>query len=185
MRTLIDTSSYGEYLHYGMPLTLVTVLDSAGRVNVSTNASITPLPGQTPRLVIGILKENYTNDLIAASGEFVINVLTDEMRGVARLCGSHSGHTTDKLALAGLTTQPAHFVKTPIVAECPLNIECRVVSVQHHEDLDLWTARILGIGVASEWSDGRSGVEIEHFRPLLYAFGQTMARGPMVGYGAV
>lgn len=185
MRTLIDTSSYGEYLHYGMPLTLVTVLDSAGRVNVSTNGSITPLPGQTPRLVIGILKENYTNELIAASGEFVINLLTDEMRGVARLCGSHSGHDTDKLALAGLTTQPARFVKPPIVVECPLNIECRVVDVQHLDELDLWTAHIVGIDVAAAWSDGRRGVAVEHFRPLLYAFGQTMARGPIVGRGAI
>ncbi len=185
MRTLVDTGSYGEYLHYGMPLTLVTVSDSAGRVNVSTNGSITPLPGQMPRLVVGILKDNYTNELIAASHEFVINVLTDEMRGVARLCGSRSGHDADKLALAGLTTLPARFVKPPLIAESPLNIECRVLHVQHLEDLDLWTARIMGIQVAEEWSDGRSGVDIERFRPLLYAFGQTMARGPMIGQGAI
>lgn len=185
MRTLIDISSYGEYLHYGMPLTLVTVLDSAGRVNVSTNSSITPLPGQSPRLVIGVMKENYTNDLIAASGEFVVNVLSDEMRGVARVCGSHSGHHSDKLALAGLSTQAARFVKVPIIAECPLNIECRVMGVQHLDDLDLWMAQILGIGVAAVWSDGRSGVDVERFRPLFYAFGRTMARGAMVGQGAI
>jgi len=185
MRTLVDMSSYGEYLHYGMPLTLVSVLDAAGRSNVSTNASITPLPGQTARLAIGIMKDNYTNELIAAGGEFVVNVLSDEMRGVARLCGSHSGQHTDKLALAGLTTQPARFVKAPIIAECPLNIECRVLGVQHLDDLDLWTANILGISVAAAWSDGHNGVSLERFRPLLYAFGQTMARGAMVGRGAI
>lgn len=185
MRTLVDTSSYGEYLHYGMPLTLVTVSDSNGRVNVSTNSSITPLPGQTARLVIGVLKENYTNELIAASRELVINVLTEEMRGVARLCGSQSGHHVDKLALSGLTTLPARFVKTPLIAECPLNLECRVESVHHLDDLDLWTAKILAIQVAPEWSDGRSGVDVERFRPLFYAFGQTLGRGPAIGQGAI
>ncbi len=185
MRTLIDTGGYGEYLHYGMPLTLVTAVDADGRVNASTNASIAPLPGSSSRLVIGILKENLTNQLIAASGEFVINVLTQDMRAVAKECGSRSGNDVDKLALCGLTTLPAQYVKAPLIAECPLNIECRVESVQSLEDVDLWVAHILAIEVASAWSDGRSGVNLKHFRPLLYAFGHTFQRGAQVGAGGI
>ncbi len=67
MRALVDTGVYGEYLHYGAPLALVTVQGNNDYVNVSTNASITPLPGDQLRLVIGVFTENLTNKLIAES----------------------------------------------------------------------------------------------------------------------
>ncbi len=185
MRTLVDTGVYGEYLHYGMPLTLVTVQGNNGQANVSTNASITPLPGDRLRLVIGIFTENLTNKLIAESKEFVVNVISEDMRGVAKLCGEHSGNETDKLALCDLTLAPASKIKTPLIQECPLNIECRVESVHHLDDLDLWIAEILAIQVAPDWSDGRSGIDLQHYKPLLYTFGSTLARGPMVGHGVL
>ena len=185
MRALVDTGVYGEYLHYGMPLTLVTVQGNNGHVNVSTNASITPLPGDRLRLVIGIFTENLTNQLIAQSKEFVVNVISDDMRGVAKLCGDHSGVDTDKLALCDLTLAPSVKIKTPLIQECPLNIECRVESVHHLDDLDLWIAEILAIQVASDWSDGRSGVDLQHYKPLLYTFGRTLARGPVIGTGSL
>ena len=53
MRTLVDTGDYGEYLHYGVPLALVTVRRSDGFINVSTNTSITPLPGSQGRVAMG------------------------------------------------------------------------------------------------------------------------------------
>ncbi len=184
MRTLVDLGSFGEYLHYGMPLNLVTVLGPDGRVNVATNASITPLPGETPRLVIAVLKDNLTNTLIAQQREFVVNVLTQDMRAVARQCGTRSGSDVDKLALCGLTTLPARFVKTPLVAECPLNFECQVEANQSLDDVDLWISRILAMEVAPAWSDGRASVDLQKFQPLLYAFGQTFERGPQIGFGS-
>ena len=184
MRTLIDLTSFGEYLHYGMPLALVTVLGKGGRVNVSTNASMTPLPGQTPRLVIAVLKDNLTNDLIAEQREFVVNMLTSEMRSVALQCGTRSGSNVDKMALCGLTPLPARFVKTPLVAQCPLNIECQVEASQSFEDVNLWIARMVAMEVAPEWSDGRNGIDLEKFQPLIYAFGHTFGRGPQVGFGS-
>ncbi len=36
-----------------------------------------------------------------------------------------------------------------MIEECPLNIECRVESVHHLDDLDLWVADILAIQVDS------------------------------------
>ncbi len=185
MRALVDTGVYGEYLHYGTPLTLVTVQGNNGHVNVSTNASITPLPGDKLRLVIGVFTENLTNQLIAESREFVVNVISDEMRGVAKLCGENSGKTMDKLSLCDLTLIPASNVKAPMIAECPLNIECRVESVHHLDDLDLWIADILAIQVDQNLSNGRGGINLQNYKPLLYTFGQTLARGPVVGAGGI
>lgn len=185
MRAIIDTGTYGEYLHYGMPLSLITVLGKDGRINVSTNASITPLPGSTPRLVIGILKDNWTHKLISESGEFVVNLLTPEMRGVAVQCGSHSGENVDKLALCQLTALPGKLVRAPLIEECPLNIECRVLSVEPLDDLDLFVAEILAVEADERWSNGRGGINLARYDPLFYAFGFTFARGGMIGLGGL
>lgn len=185
MRALVDTGVYGEYLHYGAPLALVTVQGNNGYVNVSTNASITPLPGDQLRLVIGVFTENLTNQLIAESGEFVVNIITDDMRGVAKLCGENSGKELDKLDECELTLIPASHVTSPMIEECPLNIECRVESVHHLDDLDLWVANILAIQVAPQWSNGRGGIDLQSYKPLLYTFGRTVARGPVVGTGGI
>ncbi|NOX64103.1 MAG: flavin reductase family protein [Chloroflexi bacterium] len=185
MRTIVDTGAYGEYLHYGLPLTLVTVQGPDGRVNVSTNASIAPLPGDENRLAMGVLKVNYTNELIAQSREFAVNVLTSEMRAIARQCGYISGTEVDKLALCGLTTIPARYIGAPLIEQCPLNIECRVEDVHDLGDIDLWIAKILAVEVDEAWSNGRGGVNLQHYDLLIYAFGHTFKLGPMVGLGGL
>jgi len=185
MRIQVDTGAFGEYLHYGAPLTLVTVRGEDGTINVSTNASITPLPGATPRLVIGILHVNYTNQLIAQSGEFVVNVLTDQMRSSAIVCGNMTGTEVDKLAVTGLTTIPARHVQTPMIAECPLNLECRVEGVHHLPDLDLWIAEIVAMHADEPWANDRAGIDLKRYRPLIYAFGHTFAMGEKIGLGGI
>lgn len=185
MRTIVDTGVYGEYMHYGMPLALVTVRGKDGRVNVSTNTAITLLPGSPLRLVVGVFKVNLTDKLIAESGDFVVNLLTSEMRSIAKQCGTYSGTEVDKLTLCNLTTVPASLVSAPLIEECPLNIECRVEDAIDLDDVNLWIAEILAMEVAPEWENGRGGVDLQKFQPLFYAFGHTMARGPMIGSGGL
>jgi len=183
MRVPVDVGVYGEYLHYGMPLTLVTVLDEAGSVNVATIASITPLPGEPPRLVMGILAENYTSQLVEKQGEFVVNFITPEMRSVAQACGMYSGKDANKMTICDLHPLPAKHVKAPLLQECPMNIECQVEHVLKVDDLYLFVSKILVLEVAPELSDGRHGVKVDQLQLLFYAFGHTFARGPMVGHG--
>jgi len=185
MRVPVDIGVYGEYLHYGMPLALVTVLEDDESVNVTTIASITPLPGEPARLVMGILAENYTSQLVEKQGEFVVNFITPEMRSVARACGTYSGKDSNKIEICNLHPLPAKHVKAPLLAECPLNIECQVEHVLKVDDLYLFVSKILLLEVAPELSDGHHGVKVDQLQLLFYAFGHTFARGPMVGHGPI
>ena len=185
MRKSVDLGNFGEYLHYGMPLALITVLEDDGSVNVSTVASMTPLPGEPSRLVVGVLEENFTSQLLEKRGEFVVNLITSEMRSIARSCGSYSGKETDKFKICDLHLQPAQQVSTPIIQECPLNIECKVTDVLKLDELNLFVSEILVLEVDEALSDGRNGVQVEKLDLLFYAFGETFARGPMVGHGAI
>jgi len=42
-------------------------------------------------------------------------------------CGTKSGRDVDKAAACGLTLKEAQRVQTPIIAECALHYECKIV----------------------------------------------------------
>jgi len=185
MRKSVDLGSYGEYLHYGMPLALVAVLDDNDKVNITTVASMTPLPGEPVRLALGIFEENYTSQLLKKRGEFTLNFVTSKMRSIARTCGSYSGKNTDKMSLCNLHPIPAQKVKAPLIQECPLNIECRITEVLTLDDLNLFISEILVLEVDESLADQQQGIQVDKLDLLFYAFGSTFARGPMVGHGAI
>lgn len=77
--------------------------------------------------MVGIRPANLTCALISEKGEFGINIPTREQLDIVRACGSVSGREGDKFARAGITPQQATVIDSYLVAECPVNIECRVV----------------------------------------------------------
>ena len=104
------------------PIVLVTV-----ERNIMTAAAFHFFSFEPPCVMVGIIPRNLTFDLISDRREFGINIPTKEQLDVVRLCGSVSGRTEDKFAKAGLTIQKAKVIDSSLIAECPVNIECRVV----------------------------------------------------------
>jgi flavin reductase (DIM6/NTAB) family NADH-FMN oxidoreductase RutF len=129
---------------YPSPAGLITSVDAAGRPNIITLGEVFNLSIRTPVIVgIAIAPGRYSHELISASGEFVVNLPTGELLPKVLECGSFSGREVDKFAQVGLTAIPATHVKPPLIAECPVNIECRVVSVQTIGDHDLFAGEAL------------------------------------------
>ena len=58
------------------------------------------------------------------------------------LCGTVSGQNTDKFAVTGLTPLATRVVKPPLIQECPMNIECKLVNVIPTGDHDLFIGRV-------------------------------------------
>jgi flavin reductase (DIM6/NTAB) family NADH-FMN oxidoreductase RutF len=61
-----------------------------------------------------------------------------------------SGRDCDKFAEIGLTPLPATHVKPPLIAECPVNIECKLLFVQTIGDHDLFAGEVLAHRVDPE-----------------------------------
>jgi flavin reductase (DIM6/NTAB) family NADH-FMN oxidoreductase RutF len=75
---------------------------------------------------MGLRKTRHTLELIHASGgAFTVNVPDTKLAAQVDYCGIVSGKKADKFAATGLTLVPASVVGTPIIDECPYNIECR------------------------------------------------------------
>ncbi len=74
----------------------------------------------------------YTFSLIEGTGEFTVNVPTAEMKDIVAYCGAVSGRGHDKFAEKELTVVPAGKVSCPVIKECAIHYECRVI---HSNDL--------------------------------------------------
>jgi flavin reductase (DIM6/NTAB) family NADH-FMN oxidoreductase RutF len=112
---------------YPMPCVLV-VGGTAQLADTLAVAWINVVASTPPTVAMGLRKTRRTLELIRETGDFTVNVPDTALVAAVDYCGISSGRTTDKFADAGLTLTPSTLVTAPIIAECPYNLECRVVS---------------------------------------------------------
>ena len=170
----------GSVITSPLPPTLVTC-GPYEKPNVFTVAWTGILCTQPPVTYISVRPERYSYGLIEQTGEFVINLATQQLVKAVDLCGVKSGRDTDKFALTGLTCEKAAEVSAPIIAECPINIECRVrqkISLGTH---DMFMADIVKIDAAKELLDDKGRLALEKAGLLAYAHGGYFALGRQLG----
>jgi flavin reductase (DIM6/NTAB) family NADH-FMN oxidoreductase RutF len=64
-----------------------------------------------------------------ATGEFTVNIVTEEVAGAMNLTSGEYPPSVDEFALAALTPVPGQVVSAPMVAESKANLECRVTQI--------------------------------------------------------
>jgi flavin reductase (DIM6/NTAB) family NADH-FMN oxidoreductase RutF len=66
---------------------------------------------------------------IRATGEFVVNIVTEEIAEPMNATSAEVGPEVDEFELSGLTPQASERVRPPRVAESPIQMECRLRQV--------------------------------------------------------
>jgi flavin reductase (DIM6/NTAB) family NADH-FMN oxidoreductase RutF len=135
-----------------------------------------------PMLSISVRPERYSYDIIKTTGEFVVNVPSLRQAKAVDWCGVVSGCSEDKFAATGLTPSPALRVNCPIVAECPLNIECRVREFLLLGSHTLFVAEVIAVQVSSALIDVKGRLRLEKSGLLAFAHGQYFALGRCIGH---
>jgi len=108
------------------PVVLVTTA-RAGRANIMPMSWHTMMEFVPPLVGCVISNQNYTFNVLRATGECGINIPTVELARKVVACGNASGQHVDKFKTFGLTPMAGRVVKAPLIAECYANLECRVV----------------------------------------------------------
>jgi flavin reductase (DIM6/NTAB) family NADH-FMN oxidoreductase RutF len=67
---------------------------------------------------------------VRAVGEFVFNLVTEEIAGAMNAASGDYPPEVDEFALAGLTPVPSVRVRPPRVQESPIQFECRAVDLR-------------------------------------------------------
>lgn len=163
-----------------VPPVLVTC-GSGKKINVFTVAWTGTLNTQPPITYISVRPERYSYGLIKESGEFVINLTTEELVKATDYCGVRSGKNTDKFEKMGLITQPASAVSSPVISQSPVNIECRVREIIPLGSHDMFIADIVALDISEEFIDQNGRLCLEKTGLIAYAHGDYFALGKKLG----
>jgi flavin reductase (DIM6/NTAB) family NADH-FMN oxidoreductase RutF len=156
---------------YPVPAVMVTS-GPRERPNIITLAWVGTVCSNPPMVGIGIRPSRYSHELITQHGEFVVNLPTAEQVETVDYCGMVSGRDVAKFSAAGLTPLPASAIGTVIIAECPLNLECKVQQVISLGVHDLFLGEIVAVQADEEILTKQRQLDPGQLQPL--AFG---ARG--------
>ena len=155
---------------FPQPATWIVSVDNAGTIDVMT-ASWVALVSKTPPTIALSLhhgRQSYAN--IQQSGAFTVNVIPASQVVAGDYCGLVSGRDVDKLAAADLTPIAALHIVAPILAESPLNLECRVTNEVVIGDYRLILGEVLEIHIAAA-ACRDSGFDAAVIDPLVYLGG--------------
>jgi len=170
---------------YPSPAALVTSVAPNGKANIITLGEVFNLSIAAPVIVgIGIAKQRYSHGLISQSGEFVVNLPTAAMAELVDRCGSLSGRDVDKFQAVGLTAVEAMHVRPPLIAECPISLECRLMGVQQVGDHDIFRGEVIAEHVAESLLDEHGRIDVSRLDVLCFIMGEYWSLGRKLGqYG--
>jgi flavin reductase (DIM6/NTAB) family NADH-FMN oxidoreductase RutF len=135
---------------YGTTPTGLYLISTAwqGKRNVQFAFRALGIGDEPPLLVIGIQDKNFSREMIQTSGEFVLNVCSQQQLFAVDKSRELSGRNVeDKFVALGLETLPAKHVQAPLVAGCHANVECRVVNEFAVDGLFLFVGQALAAHV--------------------------------------
>ena len=136
---------------------------------------------QPPRVSISVRPTRHSYGLIKESGEFVVNLPTAALARAVDWCGVKSGKDVDKFAAMGLHTALASKVSCPLLAESPVNLECRVFKRIELGSHDLFLADVVAVDVDPALLDSAGKLHLEKAGLLAYAHGDYYALGKQLG----
>jgi flavin reductase (DIM6/NTAB) family NADH-FMN oxidoreductase RutF len=154
---------------YPVPIVLITT--GGTEPNVMTCNRIISCSAEPPRLAISVRPTRYSHDLIQRSREFVVNIPTPDQLTLTDYVGVVTGSKEDKLAIAGLRLAPALHVKTPLLADCPVNIECRVEHLIALDSHTMFIGRVEAVHADEALLDTHGDVDLTRAHGLVYASG--------------
>ncbi len=166
---------------YPVPAVMVSCGDFDGEKNILTIAWTGTINTNPAMTYISVRPERYSYDIIKKSGEFVINLTTEELAFATDFCGVRSGRDVDKFKKLNLTPERASVVKCPVISESPINIECKVKDIVKLGSHDMFIAEVVAVLADEKYMDGSGRFNFEKSKPLCYSHGEYYGLGKYLG----
>ena len=151
------------------PIAWVTSQNAEGVVNLAPFSFFNAVSGNPIYLVISVgvndageMKDTAKN--ILASGEFVVNMVTEELFDAMNVSAADFPEGESELAAANLHAAPSVKVKPPRVAEAQASMECRLHSSQQLGKNTLIIGEVVMFHVADHLMGPR--MHVNNFAPI-------------------
>ncbi|MCI1966900.1 MAG: flavin reductase family protein [Oscillospiraceae bacterium] len=109
------------------PKVLVSCRGKDGKNNALAVAYCGNCSYAPPMVMVGIVPTRYSYHMVKETKCFAVNLVGAAQKEMFDYLGSHSGRDEDKLEKCGAAIAEGEKVNVPLLADCPVNIECKVV----------------------------------------------------------
>lgn len=142
------------------PIALITSMDEQGRMNAAPFSAYNYLCTDPP--IIGVGVTNRPSDIfvpkdtarnIRRTGEFVVNVVTEDIAQKMNICATDFPAGMNELEMAGFTAAPSEKVKVPRIAEAHAALECREYTTMEIGRSRIILGRVVAVYVEDRYVD--------------------------------
>jgi len=169
-------------LIYPLPAVMVSCGISEKEYNIITIAWTGTICTNPPMCYISVRKERHSYNIIKKNMEFVINLTTKELAHATDWCGVRSGRDYNKFKEMKLTPETGQIVKTPLIKESPLNIECKVKDIIALGSHDMFLAEVVAVNADEKFYEKEnSKFHFNHTEPICYSHGKYYTIGNKIG----
>lgn len=144
------------------PIALITSMDEQGRLNAAPFSAYNYFSTDPPIVGVGVThrtdhvevpKDTARN--IRRTGEFVVNVVTEDIAQKMNICATDFPAEMSEVELAGFTTVGSQKVKVPRLAEAHAALECREYATLEVGRGRIILGRVVAIYVEDQFVDPR------------------------------
>lgn len=152
---------------YPMPALLVGA-SIEGRANFMAVAWGGIANGEPPMISVAIRHVRHTLKGIRQNLSFSVNIPSTDLVTEADYCGLKSGAKADKVKVCHFKVFYGKLEGAPLIEECPVNLECKVVHILNLGSHALVIGQIEETHVSEDClTDGKP--DVSKIRPLIYA----------------
>ncbi len=167
---------------YPVPVVLVSCGTSLHSCNIITIAWTGTICTEPAKTYISLRPERHSYKIIKETGEFVINLTTQQLAFATDFCGVKSGRDIDKWKAIKLTPIAATHIKAPLIQQSPINIECKVSQIIPLGSHDMFIADVVAVHAESDYMDKHAAFHFEKINSICYAHGKYYAIGKQLGH---
>ena len=158
------------------PVGVVLITTGGNSPNVFTCNRVASVSAEPPRLAISVRPNRYSHSLIRSTREFVVNIPASDQQALTDYLGSVTGREEDKIATAQVKLSPAARVKTPLISNCPVNIECIVEREIELDSHTMFIGLVQAVHADEALLDANSDVDVARAVGITYACGTVRER---------
>lgn len=166
---------------YPLPVVMVSVADRDGNTNILTVAWTGTVCTNPAMLYISVRPSRYSYKSLVDTGEFVVNLTTEDLAFATDFCGVRSGRDVDKFSHLGFTKVQGEIVKVPLIGESPINIECKVTKIEKLGSHDMFLSDVMAVHADKKYMDDNGKFDLSLARPIVYSHGEYFSLDKKIG----
>ena len=149
--------------------------------NVLTIAWAGTVNSDPAMVSISVRKSRYSYAALMETGVFVINLTTEGLAHATDFCGVKSGKDLDKFEAEHLKKEEAVEIDCPMLADSPVNIECRVTETKDLGSHTMFLAEVLAVSVDENYMDEKGKFSLDQTGLIAYSHGGYFSLGEQIG----